>query len=193
MVDDGFGEAHNARRVGTHGIPQEHVHDPSLGDRGGLPAVRLAVDRDQVHHPVDDHCLVRHRSVGVEVQREGHDRHERSWGDGEGRTQDIGGRATAEHGAQEFAASAPLEVFAGAVAQKVKRDDSAGIGQRRLGSLVQGPVALDHPDRPEDLDVVVLPAPLGPSSANTSPAWTCRSMPSTACVSPYVLRRSARP
>lgn len=31
---------------------------------------------------------------------------------------------------------------------------------------------------------VVLPAPLGPSSPNTSPSWTERSRPSTAVVSP---------
>ena len=42
--------------------------------------------------------------------------------------------------------------------------------------------------------MVVLPAPLGPSSAKISPWWTSRSRPSTACTSPslvlYVLRRS---
>ena len=29
--------------------------------------------------------------------------------------------------------------------------------------------------------VVVLPAPLGPSTATSSPGWICRSMPRTAC------------
>src|SRR5262249_22946374 len=37
--------------------------------------------------------------------------------------------------------------------------------------------------------VVVLPAPFGPSSANTSPWLMSRSTPSTAIVSPYDLRR----
>src|SRR5215469_17657041 len=37
--------------------------------------------------------------------------------------------------------------------------------------------------------VVVLPAPLGPSSAKTSPCQMSRSTPSTAVTSPYVLRR----
>ena len=36
--------------------------------------------------------------------------------------------------------------------------------------------------------VVVLPAPLGPSSAKTSPWSTCRSMPATASTSPNDLR-----
>ena len=32
--------------------------------------------------------------------------------------------------------------------------------------------------------VVVFPAPFGPSSASTSPGWTCRSMPFSTRVSP---------
>ena len=36
---------------------------------------------------------------------------------------------------------------------------------------------------------VVLPAPFGPSSANTDPAGMCRSMPSSTILSPYDLRR----
>lgn len=41
------------------------------------------------------------------------------------------------------------------------------------------------------LTAVVLPAPLGPSRANTDPAGMRRSMPSSTVLSPYDLRRPA--
>jgi enamine deaminase RidA (YjgF/YER057c/UK114 family) len=60
---------------------------------------------------------------------------------------------------------------------------------RRIVAVDADVAGVGRQQRREDVHGCVFPAPFGPSSAKTAPAGACRSTPSSATVSPNVLRK----
>ena len=205
------------RPVGDHPAAG-HQHDPVRGLVGLLEVVRgeqhaAALAGELVHRRPE-------RATGLDVHRDGGlVEHDEARGPARPRARTApaasgrrrGCRSGGRRGRRRRPARAPAAPASGSGASRRPGPPSRAPSGRRAGRRTAssrrpartGPpstgsspktetVPLSGRRRPRIISiVVVLPAPLGPSRATTSPAAMLRSTPSTATTEPNVLRRPA--